>query len=317
VAVSRADFEIHQDDVDRVIEASQAVNLPLNRMVLHAITQEFVVDGVGDIRDAIGMVGNRLEVNSLIIDSFSPAVKNLTRCLEIVGAEIGGIVFSPIAIARSALSRSQKELGVVLVDIGFGKTSMSVYEENKLVHAAVFPVGSGNATNDLAIGMKCSIPVAELVKFSFGSALAKELPPREMVDLRKIDPAARGSVARRFIAEIIEVRLAEIMEFVDNELKRINKSRKLPAGVVLVGGGSKMPAMVELVKQELHLPSQVGVPDISSLDLADGELRNQVEDPEHACALGLLQIGSDQMSQKSSVPINAGFLRKIFRYFMP
>jgi cell division protein FtsA len=318
VAVSRADYEIHQDDIDRVIEASQAVNLPLNRLILHAITQEYVVDGVGDIRDPLGMVGNRLEVNSLIIDAFAPAVKNLTRCLEVVGGEISGIAFSPIAAVRSVLTKSQKELGAVLIDIGFGKTGMSVYEENKLIHSAVFPIGSGNVTNDLAIGMKTGIATAEMIKFSFGTALAKEVPPREMVDLRKIDPAARGFVARRFIAEIIEVRLAEILEFVDNELKRLNKSRKLPAGAVLVGGGAKIPALTELAKQELHLSAQIGLSDISSLDLASGDLRSQIEDPEYAIAIGLIMIAGDQLREKNPMAAKkGGWFKKLMKYFIP
>lgn len=317
VAVSRADFEIHRDDIDRVVEASQAINLPLNRMILHSITQEFVVDGVGDIRDPLGMVGNRLEVSSLIVDAFAPAVKNATKCIEIVGGRAAGVIFSPIAVARAVLSKSQKELGVVVIDIGFGKTGMSVYEENKLVHAAVFPIGSGNLTNDLAIGMKTNIAIAEMVKFSFGIALAKEVPPRESIDLRKIDPAARGTIARRFIAEIMEVRLAEIMEFVDNELKRINKSRKLPAGAVLVGGGAKTPAIVELVKQELHLPAQVSVPDVSGLDLAGNELRSQIEDPEYAAAIGLILMAGDQINEGRRSVKEGGFLKKVLRYFIP
>ena len=281
VAVSRANYEIYKDDVDRVVEASQAINLPPNRMVLHAITQEFVVDGVSDIRDPVGMIGNRLEVNSLIIDAFSPTVKNLSRCVEIAGGEIGGLVFSPLSVSRSILSKNQKELGVVLIDIGFGKTTMSVYEENKILHSAVFPIGSGNVTNDLAIGMKSSIIAAEMIKFSFGSALAREVAARELIDLRKIDPAARGSVSRRFVSEIIEVRLAEILEFVNNELKRIGRASKLPAGAVLVGGGAKMPALVELTKQELRLAAQIGIPDVSVFNLG-GELSSQIEDPEYA-----------------------------------
>jgi len=318
VAVSRADSEIHQDDVDRVVEASQALNLPPNRTVLHSLTQEFVVDGVGDVRDPLGMIGSRLEVNSLIVDAFAPSIKDATKCIEIVGGGVSGLVFSPLAAARSVLSKAQKELGVVLIDIGSGKTGISLYEENKLVHASVFPVGSGNVTNDLAIGMKCSVGVAELVKFSFGSALAKEVPAREAVDLRKIDPAAKGTVTRRLIAEIIEVRLAEIMEFVENELKRFNKARKLPAGAVIVGGGAKIPGIVELTRQELHLSAQIGIPDISALALAGPDLQLQVEDPEFACAIGLLQIGSDKANTKIiGQSQTGGFFRNLFKHFIP
>lgn len=317
VAVSRANYEIYQDDIDRAVEASRAVNLPPNRTILHSLIQEFIVDGVGQLSDPLGMVGNKLEVNSLVIDAFAPAVKNLTKCTEIAGGFVSGLVFGPLAASRSVLSKNQKELGVALVDIGFSKTGVSVFEENKLLHAAVFPIGSGNVTNDLAIGMKSPVSVAELVKLSLGSALAKEVPSRELVDLRKIDPAAKGTIGRRFISEIIEVRLAEIFEFVDNELKKINRSHKLPAGAILVGGGAKLPGLVDLARQELRLAAQVGLPDASLFDLADGQdLVSQIEDPEFAATLGLLLIGADQL-EKSSVNLKGNVFKKILRYFIP
>ncbi len=316
VAVSRADYEIHQDDVDRAVQASQAINLPPNRMVLHAITREFIVDNVGDIRDPLGMIGNRLEVNSLIIDAFSPYVKNLTKCVEMAGSTVGGLIFSPLASARAVLSKNQKDLGVALIDIGFGTTSLCVYEENKLIHAAVFPVGSGNITNDLAIGLKTSVDAAEAVKLTFGSASPKGISGRENIDLKKIDPNARNNVSRRFIADIIEVRLAEIFEFVNNELKLINKSGKLPVGAILVGGGSKMPGLVDLAKDELGLPAQVGIPDVSALDMPNGELSLQAEDPEFSSAIGLILWGRDRMFTEESGG-GIGWMKKLFNNLLP
>ncbi len=317
VAVSRADYEIHQDDVDRAVQASQAINLPPNRMVLHSITREFVVDGVGDIRDPLGMIGNRLEVNSLIIDAFAPAVKNLTKCVEMAGATVGGLIFTPLANSRSILSKNQKDLGVALIDVGFGTTSLCVYEENKLIHAAVFPVGSGNITNDLAIGLKTSVEAAEAVKLTFGSASPKGISGRENVDLKKIDPNVRNNVSRRFIADIIEVRLAEIFEFVNNELKLIGKADKLPVGAILVGGGSKMPGLVDLAKAELNLPAQIGIPSMSSLEMASGEMSLQAEDPEFVCAIGLALWGRDRMFADQ---VGGGFgswAKKLFNNLLP
>src|SRR3989344_3971771 len=151
VAVSRADYKIYTDDIDRVTQASQAVNLLPNRMVVHSLIKEFVVDGIEDIKDPLGMVGNRLELNSLIIDVFSPALKNLEKCVEMSGGRIAGIVLNTLASSRAVLSQSQKELGVAVVDIGFGTTGLAVYEEGKLVHTAIIPIGSGHITNDLAI----------------------------------------------------------------------------------------------------------------------------------------------------------------------
>lgn len=294
VAVSRADYEIHKDDIERAVQASQSVKLPANRTVLHAIIKEYMVDGMIDVKDPLGMIGNRLEVNSLIIDVFDPNIKNLSKCVEMAGGAVSGMIFGPLASARAVLSRSQKDLGVALVDIGFGTTGICVYEENKLIHAAVLPVGSGNVTNDLAIVLKTSITAAEAIKLSFGSALAKEVSGREIIDLRKIDSTAKNTTTKKRVAEIIETRFAEIFEFVNNELKSIGKAGQLPAGVVLVGGGSKIAGIVDLAKQELKLPAQIGIPDTSSLEIVSGELNLQVENPDLACATGLMLWGGEK-----------------------
>jgi cell division protein FtsA len=318
VAVSRADSEIQRDDIERVIEASQAVKLKNNRVILHAIIQEYVVDDVGDIRDPLGMVGNRLEANSLIIDAFEPNVKSLTRSVEAAGGGIEGLIFGPLAAARSVLTKNQKELGVALVDIGFGKTGLAVYEDNHLIHSKVFPFGSGNITNDLAIGLQIPIHAAENIKLSLGLAIAKESPSREMVELKKFDAGAKKAVSRRGIAEIVEDRLAEIFHFVDNELKTVGKSGKLPAGVVLTGGGSKLPLMVDLAKRELKLSAQIGIPDLSKIDMINSELAIESEDPEFSCVFGLLQSGHDQMlGEETGYPIKGGLFKRFFKNFIP
>ncbi len=318
VAVSRADYEIYEDDVKRAIQSAQAVNLAPNRMVLHSIVKEYIVDGVRDIRDPLEMTGSRLEVSSLIIDTFQPTVKNLTKCVEILGGELGGLILGPLAASRAVLTKNQKELGVAVVDIGFGKTGMCVYEEGKLLHSAIFPVGSGNVTNDLAIGLKIPVGAAETVKLSFGSAIAREVGMRDTVELSKVDPKSKGNVTKRFITEIIEIRLAEIFELVNNELKFIGKAAHLPGGAVLVGGGSKLPGIVDLAKQELKMAVQVGVPETFSFSLANPELAAKLEDPEFACSLGLLLSGYDKAleSKSASFPVK-GFLRKMLQYFAP
>ena len=312
VAVSRADYEIYEDDVNRAVASAQAVNLAPNRMVLHAIVKEYIVDGVHDIQDPIEMTGNRLEVSSLIIDAFAPALKNLSKCVEILGGSVTNVVLNPLADARAVLTRNQKELGVVLVDIGFGKTSMCVYEEGKLLHAAVFPAGSGNVTNDLAIGLKIPTEAAELVKLSFGSAMAREVAVRDAIELAKIDPRAKGTVQRKFIAEIIEVRLAEIFEFVNNELKYIGKASRLPAGVVLVGGGAKLPGVVELAKQELKLSAQIGIPEMHQFEVGTSDTGTKLEDPEFSCALGLVLGG-----RASSGSVERGGLISFLKNLIP
>jgi cell division protein FtsA len=262
------------------------------------------------------MIGNRLEVNSLIIDVFDPATKNITKCVEMAGGINNGLIFSPLASARSVLSKNQKDLGVVLVDIGFSTTGICVFEENKLLHAAVLPIGSGNITNDLAIVLKTSVTAAEAIKLTFGTALAKEVSGRETIDLRKIDPTAKNSTTKKRVAEIIETRLAEIFEFVNNELKNIGKAGQLPAGVVIVGGGSKIPNIVDLAKQELKLPAQIGIPETTSFDIASGEINLQVEDPELSCSVGLLIWGAEKSFGGQEVNLK-GWLGKIINALKP
>lgn len=329
VAVSRADSEIYSEDIERVIKASQAINLGPNRMIIHTITQEFIVDGIGDIYDPLGMIGNRLEVNSLIIDAFKPTVNNLIKAVEAVGAKVGGIIYSPLASARAVLTKAQRELGVVLIDIGFGTTGMAVYEENKLLSANVFPVGASNITNDLAIGLRCPIKTAEEIKLSFGSALAKEISNKEKIELHQVDETLKSVVNRRFISEIIEIRIAEIFELINNELKLIGKSGQLPAGVVLTGGGAKIPGILELAKQELKLPIQIGIPELPGVEFinpvrnnisngVNDDFRAKIEDLEFSVANGLLLWGLDQALKETGWTISKkDWLAKIFRHFLP
>ncbi|MEK7144109.1 MAG: cell division protein FtsA [Patescibacteria group bacterium] len=323
VAVSRADNEIYGEDIERAVKASQAVNIGPNRMILHTLTSEFIVDGVRNINDPLGMTGNRLEVNSLIIDAFKPVVNNLIRAVEAAGGKVGGLLYSPLAASRSCLSKAQKELGVVMIDIGFGTTGISVYEENKILQAKVFPVGAGNITNDLAIGLKCPINVAETIKLSFGSALAKDVSSgKEKIDLHEIDKNLKSMISRRFISEIIEIRLAEIFEFVNNELKLIGKMAQLPAGAVIVGGGAKMPGLAELAKQELKLSAQIASPEIGEFELINADFENQLDDPEFAEAVGLLLEGRDQSLKDAQWSIGDKFskfstIRKILKHFTP
>lgn len=318
VAVSRADSQIQHDDIARVDQAAQAVAVPANRSIIHFINQEYAVDGITGIRNPLGMVGNRLELTSMVIDVFEPAKVALLRVLEVAGGEDIVPFFGPLASSQSVLTRNQRDLGVALVDIGADVTSLAVYEDGKLLHVAAFPVGAANVTNDIAIGLTVSIGAAEAVKCAYGSALAKDVSGREMIDLEKMDARARGVVSRRHVADIIEARMAEIFEFVNAELKKIGKAGRLPAGVVLVGGGAKLTDIVELARQELRLPAQIGLPDLSRIDISQGDVALKLEDPEFACSVGLVLAARDHglVAERSHEGIKAVF-KNLVNYFMP
>ena len=292
--VARADSEIRRDDVEKVIQSSRAVNLSSNYAVLHNITREFFVDGIGGIQDPLGMTGTRLEVNSLVIGAFSPIVNDLTKCLERNGIAISGLIFGPLAASASVLSKQQKELGVLMVDIGAGISGLTIYEENKILKTLNLPAGAGNITNDIAIGLRISIGAAEKVKLTYGFAFAKETSRREVFNLQEVDSSTKGEISKRFLSEIIGARLAEIFEIVNNEIKSLDHKIDLPAGVVITGGGAKLPGIVDLAKQELRLPVQIGVPELANFDVKDSAFHDLVSDPEFATAVGLAIYGFNQ-----------------------
>lgn len=330
VAVSRADNEISQDDIDRVIKASQAIKLSPNRMILHNITREYIIDGISDVREPLGMSGTRLEVDSLVIDAFSFNVKNILNLIESLGGSVSGLVYNPLAASRSILTKGSKDLGVVLIDIGAGTTSLSVYEEGKLIHAVSFPVGSSNITNDLAIGLKCSVALAEIIKILFGKVNPGEVLTKEKItaeevfkksgfEISSLDKNFKSNISARFVAEVIESRLEEIFEFVNGELKIIDKRGQLPAGAILCGGGAKMPGIVDLAKKELKISSDIGLPETKKLEIDNRDFENTINnEPEFATVSGLLYYGMDQYLKEGNWPIGEDFsLKKILKYFLP
>lgn len=315
-AVSRADGEILHDDIERALQASRAIHLPPSHLVLHNITKEFLVDDIGDIADPAGMNGSRLEVNSLVVSAFAPFVNNLIKYLEKSGGSIGGLVFNPIASSRSVLTKKQMDLGAAAIDIGFGTTTLSVYEEGKLIHAACLPIGAGNITNDLAVGLKMPVETAETIKLAYGYALSREISRRDTVKMTEIDQFLTGEVSRRFLSEIIEIRLAEIFELVNNELKLIKRNSQLPAGIVLTGGGAKLAGIAELAKQELKLSAQIGLPHLDLLDTGESNYNEILNEPEFSVAVGLLLAATDQ-NQKSEKLRQRFSVKKFLVNFLP
>lgn len=287
IAVSRADGEISENDVIRVIDASQAVSIPPNREVIHVIPKTFTLDGQSGIKDPIGMTGIRLEVETIIIHGALPFLKNLTKAITQAGLEVDQLVLSPLAAAQSVLNKRQKELGVALIDLGAGTTSVAVYEENNLIHTAIVPVGSMHITNDIAIGLRCTIDTAERVKVMYAQASPALVDKLAEIDMSKIDPQEENRISQQLVAEIVEARLEEIFDYVTKELKRIDRDGKLPAGIVLTGGGAALPGVTEFAKHYLRLPVSIGVP--SETDT----IIDQVVDPSFATVVGLSLWGSN------------------------
>jgi cell division protein FtsA len=290
IAVGRADGEVTEDDIARVINAAQAISVPPNKEIIHIIPKNYSLDDQKGIKDPLGMNGVRLEVDATIIEGSTPVIKNLTKCIEQAGIRIDDFVLAPLAAAKACLSKRQKELGVILVDIGGGTTSVVVYEENDLLHTAILPIGGSHITNDIAIGLRTSIDVAERVKIEYGNAFPSEIGKKEDINLSEIDSQEEGIVSRYHVAEIIEARLEEIFSMVNKELKTIGRDKLLPAGIVLTGGTAKLPGAVDLAKNILGLPAQTGFP------IPLGGLVDKVDEPSFVTAVGLVLWGLEGVS---------------------
>lgn len=294
IAVSKADGEITEDDVKRVIEAARTVSLPPNREILHVIPKGFIVDGEEGIKDPVGMSGIRLEVEAHVIGVATGAIKNLTKCAYQAGISIDDLVYAPLALSKLLLSKQQKETGVLLLDFGAGTTSVSVFEEGTMIYSNVLPIGSSHITNDIAIGLRTSLDIAEKVKKEFGICDPNQVAEKEAIDLSKIDKTGEGEVSRKYVAEIIEARISELFSMVRDELRKIGRDGMLPAGVVLTGGGSQLNGLVDAVKEHLRLPAQIGFPVVSLSGMVD-----KIEKPVYAQAVGLLLWGIEETPQFS------------------
>jgi cell division protein FtsA len=307
VSVSRADQKISREDIERVLRQAQAINLPSNKEVLDILPREFVIDGEGGIKDPLGLEGIRLEAKVLLICLFSPILDNLEKAVSEADLQISDVIPSPLASSAACLTPQQKELGVLLVDIGSGTTSISVFEKGDLIDFAIFPIGSANITNDIAIGLRTEIKTAERIKKEFGTLKSEAKKGRR----EKIKIPEKSLVfSRKYLKDIVEARVSEIFSEIQKILKKIPQRETLPAGVVLTGGGALLPGIVEFAKQKLKLPSRLGFPrDIAGL-----------EDPQFSTCWGLLLLGFESEGEEKGKRFKRGLgekLKRIFKIFLP
>jgi len=282
IAVGKADGEVTDDDITRVIASAQSVAVPANKEIIHIIPHFYRLDDQKNIKDPIGLRGVRLEVEAVVISAPKNSVANLSSAMERADVVATDYVVESLAAAQAVLTKKQKELGVALVNLGASTTSIAVYEEGEIIHTAVIPVGADFITHDLAIGLRTSIDVAEKVKIAYGSALYGDIKRTDEINLHEIDDHEDGSVRHDHVIEIVVARLEEVFDLVRSELVEIEKDQLLPAGVVLTGGGANLVHVVDFSKDILQLPVQIGY--------ADGLLgmMDHVDDPSLATAVGLI-----------------------------
>ena len=304
--VSRPDQEITEEDKERADKAAQAFALPPNRTLVQTVSRNYIVDGVAKVKDPVGMKGLKIETECLLIDAFSPNINYIDRLGEMVNLKFDPKIVLPFAGAEIALTDQDKDLGAIALDLGAGTTSACVYEDDEILDLQVFPMGGDSITNDIAVGLKTYIDIAEKIKVNEGVATKKKVGKNENIDLSVYLEEAESSekISKKFLAEIIEARLSEIFDLVADRLKEIDRFGKLPGGVVLYGGGAKMPFIAELAREKFKLPVRLANPDI--------EWYRENPDLSFIPVLGLLNL----MSQKRNGPIvESRFFEKISNFF--
>jgi cell division protein FtsA len=319
ISVSRADQRISKEDVDRVMQATRAINIPRNDEILDVIPKEFIIDDQKGIKHPEDLTGVRLEAKVLLLCYFQQYFMNLTQAVLNARLRINDVIPSPLAAANAVLTPQQKELGVALLDIGGATTSLAVFEEGELIHLAIFPIGSSNITNDIAIGLKTEVAIAESIKKQHGICMLAKAglgghSDKLMQSKKKIevfDKSSSLNFTKKNLVDIIEPRVSEILDLVQKELKKINKQEMLPCGIVLTGGGVKIPKIKELTKNTLNLACEIGTP-IGIVGLQD--------DPSWATVAGLTLDGVDFGEQEGILGVagNVGSVfKKIIRAFKP
>jgi cell division protein FtsA len=315
ISVSRADKIISKEDVERVLQATRAINIPSNEEVMDAIPREFIIDDQKGIKQPEGLIGTRLEAKVVLLCYFQRYFTNLTQAVMGARLQMNDVVPSPLAAAKAVLTPQQKELGVALIDIGASTTSLAVFEEGELLHLAVFPIGSANITNDIAIGLKTEVAIAESIKKQHGTCMFaksdKEKADQGKKKIEIFDKSSSVYFTKKTLVDIVEPRVSEILDLIQKELKKIGRQELLPGGVVLTGGGAKIPKIKELTKETLRLACEIGTPK---------QIEGLQEDPALATVAGLALGGVDFDDEEGILGVAKGWssgFKKMFRAFMP
>jgi len=318
IAVSRADNQISQNDIDRVIDAASVISLPSNREVIHVLPRIYMIDGQEQVKNPLGMRGVRLEAEVYIIDGLSPHIHNVAKCVNANDVEVVDFVYSPMAVSMSALDRQQREFGVLNLDFGGGTSTFALFHEGDMVHTGVVPIGSRHITNDLAVALRTTMDNAERVKKEFGNVTSGTIPKRDIIDLSEIMGESNYSISRKEITRIIEARVGEIFDMLSVELKKLPRQNLLPGGLVLIGGGANLQGIADFAKDKLKLPVR-----IANQYHFNGQLAEKISDPSFAVAIGLVawglnkEFGDSRRSvsgPKSDLFSNNGGIKKAIRW---
>ena len=283
VAVSGTDNEVTENDIRRVIDAAKAVVLPIDREIIHILPQEFIVDDQKGIRDPLGMSGVRLEAEVHIVTGAVTSAQNIYRCIERAHLNVQDLVLQPLASSYSVLDEDEKELGVVVIDLGGGTTDIAMFFDGCIRHTSIVALGGGIVTNDIALCLRTPIDQAEEIKKSYGAALHSEVDNNEQIEIPGVGGRTSRKVAKGLLIDIIQPRMEEILTLAYNEIHKSDFINLMTAGVVLTGGGSLLKGTIELAEQIFDMPVKLGVP------TGFGGLVDMASSPIYATAIGLIQ----------------------------
>lgn len=326
VAVAEPEKEITVHDIDRVVDAAKAISLPSSREIIHVLPRGFTVDGQDGIKDPVGMTGVRLEVDTHLITVGATARRNLEKCISEVGVDVLGFVFGGVASGEAVLTETEKELGIILIDIGAGTTDICIYVEGALSYSYVLPIGAKNITNDIAIGLRVSLESAEKIKLFLSKKMRKpteivqDQEKKEMskkVGQDEIDLSSlmlpediKSTSKRTLIDGIIKPRLNEIFTMIGLEIKKSGFVGLTPAGIVITGGGAEAVGIIEAAKRNLAMPVRIGLPGEKVTGLID-----EILSPMYSTSVGLVLYGSKFEVQTEKTPFNfksfAKFAQKV------
>lgn len=287
VAIHERETGVDSSDINRVIEAASAIDIPDNQKILHQLPQEFIIDGQEGVIEPMGMCGVRLEAKVHIVTGAVSAVQNITKCVERCGLHLeeDGLILEQLASGQAVLSEDERELGVCLVDIGCGTTDIAVFVDGTIRHTAVIPIAGYQVTNDIAIALRAPRLSADEIKHNYGCALVQLAGDGGAIETPGHGNRPPRKLKRQTLAEVIQPRMEELFRLVQDELQRSGLEKTIGSGVVLTGGSSRMEGMTELAEEVFHKPVRIGVPTYP------GALQGVVSSPLHATGVGLIQFG--------------------------
>jgi cell division protein FtsA len=297
--------EVAQRDLERVIDAAKAVAIPMDREVLHVLPQDYIIDEQDGIKEPLGMSGVRLEAKVHIVTGSVTVAQNIVKCCNRTGLNVAEIVLAPLAAAEAVLTDEERELGVVLVDMGAGTTDVALYHDGTVKHTAVLGIGGNHVTNDIAAGLRTPFNDAERIKQRYGFAKSRMVTEDERVEVPSAAGKSAGTVSRQILCEIIEPRLDEIFELIQREIAKSGYEGTLASGVVITGGSMLLPGAVEMAERSFGLPVRLGVPGHV------GGLVDVIDSPAYAAAVGLVLHGMRRQERMVYRPRDDKILAKM------